>query len=156
MSHLVDAELMIAPESLDAVGRAVERHGCELVKGQTTFEWFRTWVGDYNDPARAAAARGFDTAKFGQCEHVIRRKDAPDGHYEIGLVARRDGQPGWEVLYDNYASGRWFSQTFGVDLSKLKDAIGVEVAKEYWEAEGYRVSEAVDANGNPQVIAEEW
>lgn len=143
MSHVADVEMVVT--DLDALDAVCQQLGLELVRGKKTYTWYGRWVNDYNDPARAAAARGFDPEQFGKCEHAIKMKGGDVGHYEIGLVPRRDGGKGWELLYDNYSSGRNFSQKLGgAALPVLKDELGAELSKRHLIRQGYKVSRSVE------------
>ena len=97
MSHVASVDLIVT--DLDAIEQAADRLGFVLMRGQLTHEWYNTWLSDW-DSAQAAANQGFDPKHFGTCQHALRLKDHHPGDYEIGLVARRDGKPGWELVYD--------------------------------------------------------
>lgn len=152
MSHVADVDLTIL--DLDALERACAELGLELVRGQHTYKWYGTWVNDYSDPERAAAVRGFNPQDFGKCEHAIRRAGHKEGDYEIGLVARPDGTPGYSVLYDNFGSGRYFATKLaGAGLPELKDEYGAQVATRYWTQKGYHVKRQRNAQNETQIVA---
>lgn len=152
MSHVADVDLKIT--DLDAFKKACDALGLVVIEGQTTWKWFGQWMNDYSDPNRAAASRGFAPEQFGHGDHAVRFKDAASGDYELGLVPRRDGGPGWELLYDNYASGTKFArQLGGPGLANLKDEYGAAVAETYWQKKGYTTRREMTADNKMQVIA---
>ena len=151
MSHV--AEVAVTITDLDALEEACAQLGLELIRGQTTFEWYGKFMNDYNDPQRAAAVRGYDPAKFGQCEHAIRRKGCAPGDYEIGLVRRNDGKPGYAVLFDSYGTGRLLERAAGADLTGLRDHYTAAVSRRLLARKGYRTHLQRTPQGELQVVA---
>jgi hypothetical protein len=110
---------------------------------------------------------------LGHCEHAIRipgdyrckgvrlgRDLEYVGYaaYEIGVVKRRDGRPGYLLLWDHWAGGcglmdfvggRFDSGQFEHDgrMPKLKQAYARAAALRVAQAQGFRVREEVSANG---------
>lgn len=117
MSHVVTGEAEIT--DLDAFEAACPNLGLELVRDQTTFKWYGTHVGDYPLPA------GFRKEDMGHCHHAVRVKGKP-GAYEIGLVPRRDGKPGWLLMYDFFAGGRGLMECISKDGARGKDAVKLQ------------------------------
>ena len=102
MSHMAAIDLEIT--DLNAMELACGHLGLKLVRGQTTWTWFGSWVNDYH-AKEAAYNFGIDPKEYGKCaEHVIRMVGDDDA-YEIGVVRRRDGKPGYILLFD------WFAQS---------------------------------------------
>lgn len=152
MSHVAAIDLFV--DDLDALDRACADLGLRLVRNQTQFTWFGRWMNDYNDPERAAALKGYDPKTFGRCEHVIQRADHTPGHYEIGLVRRPDGKPGWSVVYDDYSTGRYFTTKFGgKDLPELKSHYGAAVTEKHLASHGYATRRQYNKDGQLQVVA---
>src|SRR5262245_45823068 len=118
MSHVAEGACKILDLNDLEVGAG--HLGFELVRNQTTYKWFGSWMNDWHNPQRAAAMRGHDPKTFGQCEHVLRRKDAQAGDYEIGVVKARDGV-GFELVYDSWGSGQKLEAAGGVGLTKIAD-----------------------------------
>lgn len=151
MSHVAAVDLVI--KDLGALKVAAERLGFELREGQTTHQWYGRFMNDWS-VERAAVTQGYDTSKFGTCLHALRAKGVTQSQvdqreaYEIGVVARRDGKPGFELLYDVYGVGREIEKLAGVGLTKLKDYYGAAVATKDLKRQGYRVVEQIAADGS--------
>lgn len=108
MSHMAAIDLYVT--DLFALELACESLGVQLNKNQTNWRWYGDWVDDYH--AKEAAYRfGIDPSEYGKCaEHVI---TIPGNNqcYEIGVVRRRDGKPGWMLVYDFYGEyGRMMTE----------------------------------------------
>lgn len=120
MSHVVKVDLVI--RDLDALEEACGDLGVELVRGKTTF---RSFFG----PA--------------PCEHCITLAGATDIH-EIGLVARTDGEAGWELQLDPWketASGFGrMEERVGEDCIRLRRAYAERAAVRKMRALGYVVA----------------
>jgi hypothetical protein len=148
------ASIDLVITDLDAIKRACDACGLEFMEGQKTFTWYGRWLDDWNDPARAAAMKGFDPKTYGQCEHAIRRAGHKKGDYEMGLVPRRDGLPGWEVVVDFWGSGRYFSSKFGgPDMPELKNEYGAAMSERYWQSKGYITQRQRNAKQELQIHA---
>ena len=120
MSHVVSMELEI--RDLDALKDACKMLGLELVIGQKTFKWYGQHVGDYPLP------EGFTTHDMGKCEHAIRIPDNKSA-YEIGVARRRDGQPGYVLLWDFWAGGMGMQAKVGKDGGLMKQAYVISRSK---------------------------
>ena len=94
MSHV--SEIKLELKDLDAVEEAAKACGLELVRGQQTFKWYGTFVGDTTPPA------GRDPKDYGKCEHALRQTDMAGG-YEVGLVPSLNGE-GYDALYDSWST----------------------------------------------------
>lgn len=139
MSHVGDMEVHI--KDLVALEAAAKRLGLELVKGQTTYKWFGHSVGDYPLPA------GFEKADLGKCEHVLRIPGNSQA-YEIGVVRRRDGKPGFQLLWDFWKGGYGLTDKVGESGGLLKQAYAIETTKKQMIRDGYRVTESLSPQGN--------
>lgn len=161
MSHVVSLDLEI--HDLAALEAACKRIGLELRRNQKTYRWWGRSAGDYPLP------QGFTADELGSCEHAIgipndtetHRCYAPGasigvgmipGAYEVGVVRRRDGRPGWTMLWDFYDGGYGLEAVVGENCSKLKQAYGVEVAKRKAIQQGFRVQERKLPNGSVQLV----
>jgi hypothetical protein len=139
VSHIDLIEIQIT--DLDALAKAAERAGCELRLGQKTYKWWGWSVGDHPVP------EGFTQEDLGKCEHAIAVKGAGEETYEVGVVKRRDGKPGYTLIYDWFAGGNGLEQYVGHKAAKLKQAYAVEKAKAEARRNGFSVKETVTAKG---------
>jgi len=138
MSHVCQIDLHI--KDLTSLEKACAAMGLELVRGQQTYKWYGHSVGDYPVPA------GFEASELGQCEHAIRIPGQP-GAYEIGVVKRRDGKPGFALLWDFWNGGWGLEDAVGQDCKKLRQAYGVAVATKQARKQGYRVQQQIGQDG---------
>jgi hypothetical protein len=134
MSHVVSIKTKII--DLDALEAALARDfpQARLVRGQTTYNWFGTHVGDYPLP------EGFSKEDLGKCEHAI----VVDGvRYQIGLArARGDTSPGLSPLFDffgssSYHDGQKLKELFGDGLGRLVQSYGAAKVERMMRRKGY-------------------
>lgn len=130
MSHVAMIDLEI--RDLEALKAACRRLGLEFVKGQTTYKWYGRHVGDYPLPT------GFAQEDLGKCDHAI-RVPGNSRAYEIGVVRRRDGRPGYTLLWDFWQGGYGLEEKVGQEAGRLKQAYGIEAAKRAAQRAGHRV-----------------
>lgn len=116
MSHITTTTVQIL--DIDTLEAAAHQLGLVLNRGQQTYRWWGRTVGDYPIPA------GFTADDLGRCDHAICVPDQP-GAYEIGVVQRRDGQPGWQLMYDFYAGGYGLMERVGENAHRLLQEIAV-------------------------------
>ena len=121
MSHISRISLKIT--DLDALAKAAERCGLELVRGKTTYRWYE---GD------------------GQCEHALVQRKQLALNYEIGLTKAEDGS--WEMHWDSYDE-RLANAVGGQDAAKLKQEYGASVATAQLYKLGMRVNRYVTSDG---------
>ena len=142
MSHVATIDVQIT--DLDDLDAACRRLGLELVRGQQTYRWYGEHVGDFGLPD------GFTEEELGTCEHAIRlnatqaaalRDSFGDDPYEIGVVRRRDGKPGWSLLWDFYQEGYGLERVIGQNAGRLRQAYAIEAAKRQAKRQGFRVLE---------------
>lgn len=136
MSHIAKIEIEV--RDLDALDAACRRVGCTFVREQTTYAWYGRSVDDYPLPV------GFGVEDLGHCEHAVR---VPGARYEIGVTARRDGRPGYALLWDSYERGG-LEQVLGAGAGRLVQAYGVEAATRAARRQGYAVTETAQADGS--------
>lgn len=136
MSHV--AKIKIEIKDMQALRAACKRLGLEFVEGQKQYAWYGRHVGDYPLP------EGFTAQDMGRCEHAIK---VPGAKYEIGLCKRRDGKPGYTLLWDFYSAGG-LEAKLGANGQKLVQAYGIEAAKLAARRAGYRVTEATKSDGS--------
>ena len=138
MSHVCKIELMI--RDLDALEAACKEIGLELVRNQDHFKWFGRSVGDYPIP------EGFTAEDMGKCQHAIRIPGNKKA-YEIGITQRRDGKPGFQLLWDFWAGGYGLREVIGEDGNRLRQAYAAAVATKAYSKLGYRVTRSTRADG---------
>lgn len=139
MSHVATVDLEI--RDLGALGEAAKRCGLELKRGQTSYRWYGRSVGDYAIP------EGFTADELGKCEHAL-CVPGNDRAYEIGVVKRRDGRPGYVLQWDFYAGGYGLQDLAGENCNKLRQAYALTVARKQLMRQGYQVSEQRQADGS--------
>jgi len=84
---------------------------------------------------------GFALADLGKCEHAIGLKG---DEYEIGLVRRRDGRPGWLIVADDGSEISEYS-------ARLKQAYAAEVSIKQARMQGFGVREELRADGSLRI-----
>lgn len=136
MSHIAKIEIEV--KDLEALRAACARIGCTLHDNQRTYRWYGRSMGDYPLP------EGFAVSDLGHCEHAI---SVPGASYEVGVTQRRDGRPGYTLLWDFYRSGGLEAQ-LGANGGKLVQAYGIEAAKRAARRAGYSVTEQQGQNGS--------
>jgi len=138
MSHVADLDVEI--KDLDCLEAACHELGVELVRGQTTYKWFGTHVGDYPLP------EGFTVSDMGKCEHAIRIPGNSEA-YEIGITKRRDGRPGYTALFDFWAGGKGMAAKVGAKAEKITQEYATQVAMKHAKKKGFTVTRTlVDGN----------
>ena len=150
MSHVATVEIEV--RDLDALDAACRRLGLELVRGQQTYRWYGKHVGDFPLPA------GFAEADLGKCDHAIRVPHAVvteggEPPYEVGVVRRRDGRPGFVLHWDFFAGGFGLQKHVGNDCALLKQAYATVMAKRTATQQGFQVSEQRLPNGTVRLVA---
>lgn len=149
MSHVAAIDLKVT--DIEAAKLAFEACGMEL-REQAQYAWWGTSVGDYAIPA------GLKVEDLGKCQYAARVNgttpvSGPYGPWEIGLVPRRDGGPGWELMYDFFgAPGRALEAAAGSKLTKFKVEYASAVAIRQLARQGYRVKSTVNAQGQRQIV----
>ena len=142
MSHVATIDLHI--KDLAALKAACRTLGLEFVEGQTTFRWYGRHVGDYPLP------EGFTTADMGLCDHAIRLPGNTHA-YEVGVVKRRDGKPGFTLMYDFWAGGYGLEAAIGKQASRLRQQYAAQVAMKQARKQGFRVTQSVQQDGSVQL-----
>ena len=151
MSHVVASKVFVT--NLDDARVVGDELGFDLIENATKFAWYGKWVNDFSG-SRAAVTAGYDPKTFGTCEHKLRMKDHQQGDYEIGLVRRVDGKPGWELVYDDYSSyGAKINKKAGKNLGRFKAKLGERVITRGAIAQKFGVQRSVMADGRIRVAA---
>jgi hypothetical protein len=118
MSKVVAIQFLI--QDLHALSRACARLGLEFIRDQHQYRWYG------NRGQNEAVPEGFTREELGTCEHVIRVPNNAQA-YEIGVVTRRDGLPGYMLLWDSYNGGFGLTNYVGEGAQKLLQAYSLEV-----------------------------
>jgi hypothetical protein len=144
MSHVSTIDVFVT--ELNELATAGKLLGMELVK-QDHFKWFGTHVGDYPLP------EGFTKEDMGKCEYVLRLKGNPNA-YEVGIVKRRDGQPGYTLLWDFWQGGFGLEAAIGKDGGNLRREYALAVGMRKMARKGFRVERRINpATNKPQMRA---
>lgn len=144
MSHVDIIELDI--NDLDALKAAGRLCGLELVK-QETYRWYGKHMGDYPLPA------GFKREDLGHCDFVLRLPGKKDA-YEVGIVKRKDGKPGYVPLWDFWNGGYGLEDAVGKNGSKLKQEYALQVATKEMARKGWRTERVINpATQKPRLRA---
>lgn len=153
MSHV--ATIQVEVTNLQDLRDACEELGLVFEENQKTYEWYGTHVGDYPLP------EGFSESDLGQCEHAIRMSDQDRDQliaargvtpYEIGVVPRRDGKPGWTLLWDFYAGGLGLQSKIGETGGRLSQAVATAASIRTMELQGYRHQRQLLDNGTVKLV----
>ena len=139
MSHV--ATINIEVKDLDALAAAAAKLGGKLIRDQKTYGWFGQHVGDYPLP------EGFTAEDLGKCEHAIHFQNTD---YEVGLVRRRDGRPGWQLLWDFFDST--IVKNIGQNGGHLKREYATVVATRQAQRNGFRVVEQRKQDGSVRLV----
>ena len=160
MSHIATVDVEIT--NLDDLAAACKRIGLELVRGQQTYKWFGHVI--EGDPI----PEGFTAEELGRCDHAI---VVPGDHsladiqpYEIGVVKRRDGKPGYQLMWDyNGFGGFGLAEFVGCEfdhktknydgkMPKLKQAYAICAARRVAQLQGFRLQEVATAGGVRMIL----
>lgn len=141
MSHVVDMSLPVT--DIELLNEAALELGLE-VRNKQQFHWYGQHVGDYPLPA------GFKKEDMGKCLYALGVKGKPNA-YEIGVVKRRDGKPGYTMLWDFWAGGNGLEEVIGENGNKLKQRYSVKVAVKEARRNGYRVTTEEMEDGSVRV-----
>jgi len=145
MSHVALVDLEIT--NLDDLAAAAKAIGMEFVPDQETYRWWGRHEGDYPLPP------GFQEDDLGKCDHALRipeplatevaEKFFGKRAYEIGVCRRRDGKPGWTLLWDFIANGYGLVDVAGENLGRLKQAYAIQAARRTAIQQGFSVSNII-------------
>ncbi len=155
MSHVASIELNVV--DLDCLEKACADLGLVFKRNQQSYEWFGESVGDYPLPD------GFKASDLGKCEHAIGFPDGTVGRYpngkecvekpyELGVVKRRDGKPGYTLLWDFFMGGYGLQDKIGENAGKLKQQYGAQVAIKQARKQGFSVQQKRLPNGKIQLV----
>ena len=157
MSHMAVIDLEV--RDLRALKAAAEYLGLTFVEGQKEWRWYGRWVGDYSNPD-AAFLQGIPPEEYGKCADHVLTIAGNETAYEVGVVRRRDGKPGWILLYDFWGPGKALVDLLqGVDkdgkydrVGKLKQAYVACMSKPQMEADGYDCRIITTENNHVQCV----
>lgn len=130
MSHV--ATIKCEVKDLDALRTAAAKLGLEFREGQKTYRWWGHHVGDYPLPT------GFTKDDLGKCDHAL-SVSGNDSAYEVGIVKRRDGKAGYELLWDFYGGGRGLQACVGPNGNKLVQGYQYEASRNAAIRDGWSI-----------------
>lgn len=136
MSHVVTIG-DIDVTDLEVLRLSGEAVGMELVE-KSTYKFYGRVMGDFPLP------EGFTAADIGKCEYALRVKGAGPETYEVGIVKRRDGMPGYSLLFDFWQGGFGLLDKIGENADKLKGEYKLQAAMKAARRQGFRTSRTVD------------
>jgi hypothetical protein len=87
---------------------------------------------------------------WGRCEHAI-RVAGNDRAYEIGVVKRRDGKPGYVLMWDFWAGGYGLQDKVGKDCGRLAQEYAAQVAIKRAKLQGFNVQRKQLEDGRVQL-----
>jgi len=125
---------------LQALKLACQALGLQFRENQRTYRWYGRYMGDSQLPA------GFTPEELGRCEHAI---SVPGNRYayEVGVLRRRDGKPGFALYYDNWQGGGGLEERIGENARRLKQEYASQVATRQLRRQGFRVVRQLSADG---------
>lgn len=139
MSHIAQIDLDI--KDLDSLKKACIDLGLNFNEDKKTYKWWGKSVGDWPLP------QGFTEDDLGKCDHMISVKDADSKCYQVGVVRRRDGRPGYTLLWDFFEGGYGLQKAIGDNGNKLKQAYATNVSMKHARKEGFNVTKKVLPDG---------
>jgi hypothetical protein len=140
MSHISTIDLHVT--DLEALAAGCVELGLELVQ-QPTYHWFGT--------TSVAPPEGFTRDDLGKCEYAI-RIPGDERAYEVGVVTRRDGKPGYMLLWDEFVGGYGMEAKIGKGAGLLKQQYAAQKSMAEARKQGFRVQQKRLPNGKLQVI----
>lgn len=143
MSKVVAIQFLI--QDLNALSRACVRLGLEFVRDQQQYRWYG------NRGQEEAVPEGFTREELGTCEHAIRVPNHAQA-YEIGVVSRRDGQPGFTLLWDSYNRGFGLTDYVGEGAQKLLQAYSLEVTLEQFAQVNHHLIDQQTAENGAMIL----
>lgn len=167
MSHVATIDIEIT--NLQDLQNACADLGLEFVEGQQTYNCYHSgqspdeirqeWESYFEDAASldnflsGLMPSGFALTDVGKCDHAIRLKEGrTEQSYEIGVARRRDGKPGWCLLWDEYDNGGYdrgggLKMRVGISANRLKQAVATAASVRVMKAQGYRCHREQLPNG---------
>ena len=140
---------------VEALAEAVARFPeLELVRGQSKF---RNWATQHGRlVGDSPMVPGFTEQDFvqGCADHTIRVRGSGQA-YEIGVARRRDGNPGWCLLYDNWSGGYGLEAVVGEGAKNLVQAYNEVAVAKSAELEGWNVH-CVNVDGGVELHLTRW
>lgn len=140
MSHIAEINLEI--KDLECLRKAASVLGLEFKENQKTYKWFGQSVGDYPLPA------GVKVEELGTCDHALSIKNPEYGSkaYEVGISLRKDGKPGYTLLWDFWQGGYGLKKLIGENGVELKKEYSAQVAEKHLRKQGFRPIRKIEGN----------
>jgi hypothetical protein len=180
VSHVATIDIEIT--NLQDLQEACADLGLEFVMDQKTYNWYGEHVGDFaipdgfseNDLGRCEHAIKLTDAQ--SMQEIERRREAflakwnekwggannePDATtmlhvcqrpYEIGVARRRDGRPGWTLLWDFFQGGYGLQEVIGENGGRLKQAVATAASVRVMKSQGYRCQREQLPNGKVKLV----
>lgn len=171
MSHVATIDIEIT--NLHDLQNACADLGLEFVEGQQTYNWYGQSMSDGSIPEGfsesdlgrcehaiklndAQAMQAIDQRReafLTKCREANQEPDASvmmhvcQRPYEIGVARRRDGKPGWTLLWDFWAGGYGLQEVIGENGGRLKQAVATAASVRVMKAQGYRCHREQLPNG---------
>lgn len=162
MSHVATIEIEIT--NLQDLQVACEELGLEFIEGQQTYRWYGEHIGDFALPAGfeesdlgrcdhaikltdAAEMTSIDKRREEFLKSCAEVNHVPSADtlaivcqrpYEIGVARRRDGKPGWTLLWDFFQGGYGLQDVIGENANRLKQAIATAASIRTMKMQGFR------------------
>jgi hypothetical protein len=145
MSHIAQVTDLYITD-LETLAVAAKSCGLELVK-QDHYRWYGTSVGDTPLPL------GFRAEDLGKCDYVLK---VPGNRYayEMGVVRRRDGEPGYTLLWDFWQGGYGLQERVGDGAEKLRFNYSLETTRKQCAEMGFQLFEETQADGSLVILAQ--
>ena len=153
MSHMAGIDIdIVGDHCIPALSITAEALGLKLEK-RSNFRWYGRWMNDYH-AEQAAYNFGIKPEEYGRCaEYVITDPNNP-GCYEVGVVRRRDGKPGFILLYDFFSGGHGMTEKLGgATYGKLKQVYTAVSSQEVAKLEDMKCEVHELPNGHVQIRA---
>lgn len=131
MSHI--AEVKVEVKDLQCLADAADQIGLKLIQNKHTYKWYGSGGGGSNLP------EGFTQSDLGKSDHVLSVVGNSEA-WEIGVVARRDGKPGYHLLWDNFMGAKGLVDVVGKNAEKLTSAYAIEASIKALQMNGFRVN----------------
>lgn len=135
MSHVVTIDMSIL--DLESLKDAAAELGLYFVK-KPNFRWYMKHVGDFPLPV------GFTAEDMGKCEYAIGIPNNKQA-YEVGVVKRRDGKPGYTLMFDFWSGGLGLLEAIGGAAGKLKREYAIQVGIKEMRRKGFKARRELHA-----------
>jgi len=150
----------------------------EFAEGEGSYRWYGEHVGDYPLPEgfeehdlgrcdhviRLTDAMAMQVMEERRVEYLAKFQSAngcePSADvlasvcrrpYEIGVAQRRDGKPGWVLLWDFWQEGFGLQKVIGENANRLKQSIATAASIRTMRQQGYKCERKTLPSGAVQL-----